>query len=371
MKRQALYLLFTVVLTASAAGGALPVLAEEDQNAEAFSWYTEEELTEILGKTVEEMLSDVDLSETVTLGTYKGLSLTKETAKVTDEDVDEQVEYALSLYPATLSEGSVQDGDTVNINYYIFCDGEDLYNGSGEEQSIVIGKDELGFDGFDEGLLGASIGDTVTFSLEMPEDYTDLGGKTVDCEVVVNYIKRTPSEITDAWVQENSDYETTEEFREGIRENLTKTKETEAESSLAAEAWQTVVSDSEISEYPENLMDYGKALYQKYLEAYASDADMELEEYLESKDLSEQDYEEAAESYAKNIAGQILVSNAIKEEEGFTEEDEEYQEIFDNYVESSGLDEEEFVEQVGEDSLEQIILLDRISNLILDQAEIS
>lgn len=370
MKQQVLHILLTVCLAVSA-GSTIPVFAEEEQDTETFSWYTDDELTEILGKTVEEMLSDVDLSETVTPGTYKGLELTKEIAEVTDEDVDEQVEYALSLYPATLSRGSVQEGDTVNINYYISCDGEDLYNGSGEEKSIVIGKDELGFDGFDEGLIGASIGDTVTFSLEMPEDYTDLGGKTVDCEVVINYIQRSPSEITEAWVQENSDYETVEEFREGIREGLTETAETEAESTLAADAWQTVVSDSEISEYPENLMDYGKALYQKYLEAYASDADMELDEYLESKNLSAEDYEEAADNYAKNIAGQILVSNAIKEAEGFTKDDEEYQEIYQKYVDNSGLEEEEFVEQVGEDSLEQIILLDRISSLILENAVIS
>lgn len=332
---------------------------------------TEEEVDASLSQTVAEMLSGVDLAGTVVLGDYKSLILTKSVEKVTEEDIDAEVAYALSLNPVTLTEGTVQEKDNVTVSYYITCEGEDLYNGSSAETVLTIGEDDMGFDGFDEALTGTAIGETVTFTVEMPEDYSDLGGKSIDCEVKVSSISRSPSEATDLWVQENTSYDSVEEYREGIREELEAEAEAKALSSLSTAAWQAVLDSSEVLEYPETVLNYGKAIYQRYLESYASDADLEPEEYLEEKGISDEVYTEAAESYAESIAKQILVSNAIGEAEGFSTEDDAYAEIYEEYAESLGLTDEELAEQVGEDSIEQIILLDRISSLVVESAEIT
>ena len=83
-----------------------------------------------LDEVREKLFKDVD--SLVKLGQYKDIEVTIDNVEVSDVDVDEQV--ALNLQqsgePEQITEGTVADGDTVNIDYAGKVDGEDLENGS-------------------------------------------------------------------------------------------------------------------------------------------------------------------------------------------------------------------------------------------------
>ena len=86
---------------------------------------------------------------------------------------------------------TVEDGDTVNIDYVGSIDGVEFdggnTNGAGTDLPIGSG---LYIDDFEEQLIGAHPGDTVEVNVTFPEDYgnEELNGKDAVFEVVINGI---------------------------------------------------------------------------------------------------------------------------------------------------------------------------------------
>ena len=82
-------------------------------------------------------------------------------------------------------------------------------------------------------------------------------------------------------------------------------------------AWTQVIDNCTINEYPETLVEVGKKLYEQQVETYAKYAGMELDAYIESSGLTQEEYQSNMEEYGKNVAAQALVCQAICDKEGF------------------------------------------------------
>ena len=85
----------------------------------------------------------------------------------------------------------VKEGDTVNIDYTGYKDGEAFEGGStnGAGADLTIGSG-MYIDGFEDGLIGHAVGETVDLNLTFPENYgaTDLAGADVVFTVTINGI---------------------------------------------------------------------------------------------------------------------------------------------------------------------------------------
>lgn len=87
---------------------------------------------------------------------------------------------------------TVADGDTVNIDYVGYVDGEEFDGGNtdGEGTDLVIGSGSY-IDDFEDQLIGANVGDTVEVNVTFPDEYSnnpDLAGKDATFEVTINGI---------------------------------------------------------------------------------------------------------------------------------------------------------------------------------------
>ena len=86
---------------------------------------------------------------------------------------------------------TVEDGDTVNIDYVGSIDGVEFDGGStnGQGTDLTIGS-ELYIDDFEEQLIGSHPGDTVEVNVTFPDDYSseDLQGQDALFEVTINGI---------------------------------------------------------------------------------------------------------------------------------------------------------------------------------------
>ena len=103
----------------------------------------------------------------------------------------------LDEYKTTSFEGTVANGDTLNIDYVGKMNGEMFEGGSEQGCMITIGSGEF-IVGFEESLIGVKVGQTCTFSLSFPDDYaiSEVAGKICTWEVKINCIYRYP-ELTD------------------------------------------------------------------------------------------------------------------------------------------------------------------------------
>lgn len=321
--------------------------------------------------TTAELMAGINVEKCVTLGDYKGVTVEKTIQSVTDEDVQNEIDNALANYPVEVDQAA-KEGDTVNIDYVGKIDGEEFDGGSDQGADLKLGSGKF-IDGFEDGLIGARKGETRTLNLTFPEDYTqDLAGKAVEFTVTVNAVKEPLSEPTDQWVADNIEgYDNLADYKAGIRSEQEENNEQTAENQVRYAAWTQVIDNCTINEYPETLVEVGKKLYEQQVETYAKYAGMELDAYIESSGLTQEEYQSNMEEYGKNVAAQALVCQAICDKEGFAIGDDDYQKALQDMLTEYGCTEDELIQTYGQDNVEQSIMLNRVSNLILENANVT
>lgn len=323
-------------------------------------------------KTTADLMKEIDVDKCVTLGTYKGLTVEKTIQPVTEEDVENEIQSALADYPVEAPGRSAQEGDTVNIDYVGRMDGEEFEGGSDQGADLLLGSGKF-IEGFEDGLLGATAGETRVLNLTFPSDYTeDLSGKDVEFTVTVNMVKAPLEEPTDTWVAENIEgYNTVEEYRAAIRSQQEENNQQTAQEQVQYTAWTQVVDNSVIHEYPESLVEMGKELYRQQAEMYAQFSGLDLEAFIEASGITMDEYEENAEEFGKEVAAQALVAQAICDAEGYQIGDATYQEQLQKMMTDYGVTEEELYESYGRDNVEQTIQLQRVYDLIMENAVVT
>lgn len=189
-----------------------------------------------------EVLPEFELKE------YKGLKLTKRVAAVTDHDVEHTLDHlrqsASEFVP--VEDRPSRDGDFVSVNlvgkYIEPPEEEDLKS---DDVQIEIGVDNVQPE-FSENLRGVKTGDVREFRVKYPEDFSakGLAGKTLDftAAVVAVHEKEAP-ELDDEFARDFGDYESLEQLRDRVRENLTASAEARAEADLREEAARRVIED--------------------------------------------------------------------------------------------------------------------------------
>lgn len=277
----------------------------------------------------------------VTLGAYKGLTVTLEKVEVSDEEVEEQVAANLkdSDQTQTLTEGAVEDGDTVVIDFVGKLDGEAFDGGTSQNYELEIGSGKF-IDGFEDGLIGVEVGETVDLNLTFPESYTnaELAGQDVVFTVTVNEIHRAPDELTDEIVQVISDYETVEEYRNFVKESLLEQKANNQPSQKLQDLYAQIYDNSTIIDYPEDVVAYRSAQYIKYYKSMAEAYSMEYADFLSGYfGMDEENFATQITAVVESSMTQELLMNAIADTEGLEVDDAYYDAHVAEYVEKAGV----------------------------------
>ena len=112
------------------------------------------------------LVSVKDVSKYVTIGEYKGLELNRTSQSVTDDDVQAEINYDLEDNGTEVKDGTVENGDTVTINFTGTIDGKEFDGGSAEDYELVVGDGEM-IDGFEDGIVGMKSGETKELDLTL------------------------------------------------------------------------------------------------------------------------------------------------------------------------------------------------------------
>ena len=317
------------------------------------------------------LVSVDDVSKYVTIGQYKGLSLDKTVEAVTDDMVDGRIKEELQNKAEEVTEGSVQNGDVVTINYVGTKDGVAFDGGTANNYELTIGSGTF-IDGFEDGIIGMKKGQTKDLDLTFPEEYSseELAGQEVVFKVTLQSFKRAP-ELTDDGAAKNTDCKTAEEYRKEIRTTLEDEAKTSAQNTLRETAWNTVLSASEVKEYPQDDLDTAKTEFKTLYENYAKQGDMTLEDFVKAQGISMDDFEEQSSQYAEYKVKQNLIVQGIMDAENMTLEDEKSLSIQDELIKSYNVkDLAALVDKYGQAAVDESIGLLRVEDFILDNATV-
>lgn len=369
MKRKVIAaLLLGMAITVTGCSGN--TTKDTNTTTEASSETTADSSSETEAATEAAERPDYKALDYVKLGEYKGLEVTLASTDVTDEEIDQQVETNLSNNDKSeeIKEGTVENGDVANIDYEGKLNGEAFDGGTAEGYDLTIGSGTF-IDGFEDGLIGKKIGDTVDLNLTFPEDYssTELAGKEVVFTVKINSVKRAPK-LTDELAAEISDnkYKTVDAYRNYVKEDLENTKKESQHSQELNDLVALAYQNATVNDYPQEMIDYQLENVTSYYKSYAEQYGMEYADFLEQQvGVTEEEFLEKMTETIKQSLGQEMVLRAIAETEGVEISDEKFQEKASEYAEQMGsTDVDAFIKQYGKSTIMASILQDEAVDIL-------
>ena len=163
---------------------------------------------------------------------YKGLTVEKAEAVVTDEDVAHELEHLQQRNSRSINvdDRPAQMGDSVVFDYEGFCDGIPFEGGKAEKYALKLGSNQF-IPGFEEGMVGHEIGEEFDVNVTFPEEYhaEELAGKPAVFKVKIHEIKMTElPELNDEFAKDVSEFDTLDEYKEDLRKELLKKAEDKA-----------------------------------------------------------------------------------------------------------------------------------------------
>ena len=295
----------------------------------------------------------------VTLGEYKGVTVDKIEISVSDEEIEEELKKTQeqNAREITVEDRPVQEGDTAVIDYEGFCDGVAFAGGKGENHPLVIGSHSF-IDGFEDQLIGKSIGEECDVNVTFPEQYhaEELAGKPAVFKCKVNAIKaKELPELDDEFASEVSEFDTLAEYKEDIKKNLTEKKEKEAKTKKEDQAVEKAVANA--------TMEVPEAMVQSTQEQMAEDfayrlqsQGLKLEQYFQFTGLNQKTFLEQMKPQAEKRINTRLVLEAIVKAENITVSDEEIEEELKKMSEQYHMEVEKIKEYMGEENLKNMTL---------------
>jgi trigger factor len=252
----------------------------------------------------------------VELPEYKGRKIEVTNPKVSDEELQAQIERMLEQF-ATVEEvdRAAGEGDFVSIDIEASIDGEVVEGTIAADLLYEVGSGLL-IEGMDTHLLGASAGDEITFEAELPEGFGDRAGELATFTMMVNEVKkRVLPELTDEWVEENTEFETVEEIRAALKEQLEEAKLQAVSREFADKAVDSLREQVEV-DIPEALiraeMDNQLHRFVHRLEEY----DLSLDDYFQTSGVSEDAFVADLRAQAEISLRTRLVLEAVADAEG-------------------------------------------------------
>ncbi len=201
----------------------------------------------------------VTVKPEVKLGDYKGVEVEDQSAEVTDEDLQAELDNIRASHAEidVIEDGEVETGDTVNIDFLGTVDGEAFEGGEAENYQLEIGSGTF-IPGFEDGVVGMKVGEERDIAVTFPEEYhvKSLAGKDANFHVTLHDIKRKRLRELDAeFVQEISDFETVEDYVADVRSKLADRKEAQRKQAIENEVIQAVVDRAEV-EIPKAMIEH-------------------------------------------------------------------------------------------------------------------
>lgn len=292
------------------------------------------------------------LAPEVKLGQYKGLGVKKEAVKVTEKEIDAEVEKLVAQNAnLVVSEKPAKKGDTVVIDFVGSVDGEEFDGGKAENYSLELGSNSF-VPGFEDQLVGAKSGDDVDVNVTFPEQYVpELAGKKALFKCKVHEVKeKVVPELNEELIKELNipDVKDVASLREYEKKALVAQKEGSANNKAFNEVMDKIVSGSKIEIADEILAEEVENM-KKNMEQQIAQRGLTLDQYYSITGQKPEEVEKQMKADAEKNLKAILCMEEIAKAENITVSDADVEAEFVKIAEQYKMEVEKVKEILGKD----------------------
>jgi trigger factor len=271
-----------------------------------------------------EFAIEIGVLPTAELGEYKGLEVGRREPEVADEQVEQAIEEMRErLARLQTAERPAAAGDFVVVDYVGSIAAESFAGGEGRDQLVELGTGNL-IPGFEEGLLGASAGETRTVALRFPEDYgnEELAGREASFEVSVKEVKLKELPVVDEDFAIDAGFDDLQELDGDIRRRLLELEQARIDTEFRQAALDAAVAGAQVALTPELAKARAREMWERLLHSL-SHRGVSREAYLQLVGREEADILAEMEPEAEQALRREAVITAIVAAENISPSEEE------------------------------------------------
>lgn len=294
----------------------------------------------------------------VKVNEYKGLKYNKTQVEVTEEEINAELnkEREKQARIVTVTDRAVQNGDIVTIDFEGFIDGVAFEGGKGNDYDLEIGSHSF-IDTFEDQLVGKNVGDDVDVNVTFPEDYgkSELAGKPALFKVEIKDIKfKELPELNDEFIQDISEFNTVDEYKNEIKGKLLDGKNKEADNAKQEQLLDALVENTE--------MDVPQVMIENEIDNKINDfrngiarQGLSLDTYLNYMGQSLENMREAYRIISEKQVKSRLALEAVAAVENFEITDDEVDAEISRIAETYGMEKEKLVEVLKDEDKENLV----------------
>lgn len=316
----------------------------------------------------------VTVKPEVELGEYKGIEVKDEEVEVTDEEVDAALEELQNAQAELIlkEEGTIEDGDTVVIDFEGFLGDEPFEGGQAENHSLEIGSGQF-IPGFEEKLVGKGTGEH-SIDITFPEEYhaEELAGKDATFKVTVHEMKEKEiPALDDEFAKDVDDeVETLDELKAKKKEELQAQKEQEVENAKREEIIEAVTEGASV-DIPEAMIQSEVEQMTNEFEQRLQQQGMTMEMYTQFSGQTAEDIQNDMKEDAEKRVKTRLTLEAIFEAEKLEVSDEDVDAEFEKMAEMYNMEVEQIKGILGGniDAVKGDLSLEKTIQFLLDESK--
>ena len=302
---------------------------------------------------------------------YKGLSVEKAEAVVTDEDVENELKRVQerNSRKVNVDDRSAETGDTVEFDFEGFCEGKAFEGGKAENFSLKLGSGQF-IPGFEDGMVGHSIDEEFDVNVTFPEEYhaEELAGKPAVFKVKIHKIEKTElPELDDEFAKDVSEFDTLAEYKEDLKSDLLRKAEEKAKDDADNKLIDQLIDlvDADIPEVmydrkvDENIRDFDYNLQMQ---------GMNIDTYFNYTGL---DMDSLRGQFRDKAIHQVklrLALEKIAELENIEVSEEEIEKAYDDLAKNYGVELEQVKNIVPVDGLKKDVAVEKAVDVVRDAA---
>lgn len=301
--------------------------------------------------------AEVATKPEVKLGDYKGLKVDKVSTRVTQKEVDEEIEKERERNARTIevTDRAVQDKDEVTLDFEGFVDGVAFEGGKGEDYPLTIGSGSF-IPGFEEQLIGAEIDKEVEVNVTFPKEYhsEELAGKDATFKCTVHTIKaKELPELDDEFASEVSECETMDAYRAEVKKNIKERKERTGKEKKENQAVDQAIENAQM-DIPEAMIEFQVRQMADDFARRIQQQGLTVEQYFQFTGMTAEKMMEEMRPQAEKSIKTRLVLEAIVKAENIEVSDERVEEELTKMAEAYQMEVEKLKEFMGENEKKQI-----------------
>lgn len=327
-------------------------------------------------------LHEMKVEEYVTVGDYENLAVEIDAAYLPTVEDSEIYELMNSVYLNYVTEEdgitdrAVKNGDTVIIDYVGKKDGVAFDGGTASGASLGIGSGQF-IDGFEDGLIGVTPGETVDLDLTFPENYgnAELAGAKVVFTVTVHYI--LPTEIPEKDMKDSvvaaiglPEVENVAQYRAYVEDYLETNKKQYYDYAVQDGIIGKLLANSQFQELPADMIQKYQDIVRTNLNSLAAQNNVTPDIYCNY--VYQMDSESYIKQYGERYLQQDLIFQTIANSQGLTVQDEELDsKLAELAAEAGASSVEEYIGTTSKEDFRNYFMNEKVMEYLMSKTSVS